>query len=104
MRRMLLTTILCLAMTAPAAPAAPVLACGHVPEEAMPVSMRMTLEQRVGQEVFQKAGLHKLTPEEQRELSAWIGQYTKKMTDFMEEYCRRRAAEAQAATPAQPKP
>lgn len=98
MRRLLLASALCLAMTSP------VLACGHVPEEAMPVSMRMTLEQRVGQEVFEKAGLRKLTPEEQLELSAWIGQYTKKLTDFMEEYCRRRAAEAQppAGPPVKP--
>lgn len=89
MRRLLLASVWCLAMTTP------VLACGHMPEEAMPASMRMTLEQRVGKEVFQKAGLHKLSPEEQHELSAWIGQYTKKLTDFMEEYSRRRAAEAE---------
>ncbi|MFZ5584815.1 MAG: hypothetical protein ACOZHQ_02685 [Thermodesulfobacteriota bacterium] len=94
MRRATAAIIICLAMAAPA------LACGHAPEEATPVSMRMTLEQRVGKEVYQKAGLHKLSPEEQQELSAWIGQYTRKLTDFMEEYCRRRAAEAQP--PAKP--
>lgn len=87
MRAMIIAALLLLAVAAPAA------TCGHVPEEAMPMSMRMTLEQRVGKETYAKAGLAKLTPEEQMALAEWIKDYTKKMTDFMEEYCRRRAAD-----------
>ncbi|MCA1987896.1 MAG: hypothetical protein LDL07_01955 [Desulfarculus sp.] len=90
MLRTLIAASLLLAAAAPAA------SCGHVPEEAMPMSMRMTLEQRVGQETYAKAGLAKLTPEEQMVLAEWIKDYTKKITDFMEDYCRRRAMDPES--------
>lgn len=57
-------------------------------------SKRMTLEQTVGSEVFQKAGLAKLTPEEQFELAAWIRDYTKQIADYVEAQCRRDAGQA----------
>lgn len=90
MYRTIIAALLLLAIAAPAA------SCGHAPEEAMPMSMRMTLEQRVGKETYAKAGLAKLTPEEQMALAEWIKDYTKKMTDFMEDYCRRRAADPES--------
>lgn len=64
------------------------------PREADPMSRtRMSLEQRVGGEVYQRAGLHKLSPEEQWVLSDWIGQYTRDITAYVERQCRRQAGE-----------
>lgn len=61
---------------------------------------RMTLEQRVGGEVFQKAGLAKLTPEEQWALADWLENYTRQITAYMDEQGRHQAG----AKPTQPKP
>ena len=55
-------------------------------------SKRMTLEQTVGGEVFQKAGLAKLSAEEQFVLADWIRSYTIEMTKYVEEQCGRQPA------------
>jgi hypothetical protein len=71
------------------------LALAGQPEQAgrMPVtSKRMTLEQTVGPEVFQKAGLAKLTPEEQFLLADWIRDYGQQIAKYVEEAVRREAA------------
>lgn len=66
------------------------------PEEAGPMSRtRMSLEQRVGGEVFQRAGLNKLSPEEQWVLADWIRDYTRDITAYVEREVRREASEQQ---------
>lgn len=62
------------------------------PKEAGPMtSTRMSLEQRVGSEVFQQAGLNKLSPEEQWTLADWIRDYTREITAYVEREVRREA-------------
>ncbi len=53
---------------------------------------RMTLEQTVGSEVFQKAGLAKLSVEEQFTLADWIRSYTLQISKYVEEQCGRQPA------------
>lgn len=64
------------------------------PKEAGPMNRtRMSLQQRVGDEVYQKAGLAKLSPEEQWALADWIRDYTKDITSYMEREVRREMQE-----------
>jgi len=53
----------------------------------------MTLEQRVGSEVYQLAGLAKLSPEEQWALADWLRDYTREITAYVERECRRSAGQ-----------
>ncbi len=85
--------LLCCALLALAWPSL-ALAGGAAPKEAGPMNRtRMTLEQRVGSEVYQKAGLAKLSPEEQWAMADWIRDYTKDITAYMERQCQRQAQE-----------
>ena len=53
---------------------------------------KMTLEQRVGAEVFARAGLAALSPQQQRVLADWLERYTQEIVAAAKEACRRRGA------------
>ena len=50
---------------------------------------KMTLEQRVGPEVYGQAGLEALTPQQQTALADWLERYTREIVAATEEACRR---------------
>ncbi|CAO0819601.1 hypothetical protein DFAR_1030003 [Desulfarculales bacterium] len=52
---------------------------------------RMTQKQRIGSKVYQKAGLTKLSPEEQWPLADRTRNYTKEITAYMKRQCQRSA-------------
>lgn len=60
-------------------------------EAAMP-SRKMTLEERVGPEVFARAGLAGLTPRQQAALADWLEGYTRDLVAATERACRRPGA------------
>jgi hypothetical protein len=89
----MLKLMMCCALLALAWPCL-ALAGDAAPTEASPMNRtRMTLEQRVGGEVYRKAGLAKLSPEEQWALADWIRDYTKDITAYMERQCQGSADE-----------
>ena len=102
MRRLILMGALLLLAWAALALAGP----GPASEGRPMTSLRMTLEQRVGSEVYQQAGLNKLTPEEQWVLADWLRGYTQEITTYVEEQCRRQASPGPAGgqPPAPPRP
>lgn len=53
---------------------------------------KMTLQERLGPEVFAQAGLGRLTPEQQVVLADWLEGYTKQIVAATEEACRRQGA------------
>ncbi|MBI5522511.1 MAG: hypothetical protein HY910_07780 [Desulfarculus sp.] len=54
---------------------------------------KMTLLERVGPEVFDRAGLGALTPGQQMALAGWLEGYTKEIVAATEEACRRQGGQ-----------
>ena len=54
---------------------------------------KMTLEERVGSEVFSRAGLAGLNPRQQMALADWLERYTREIVTATEEACRRQGAQ-----------
>lgn len=54
---------------------------------------KMTLEQRVGAEIFARAGLAALSPQQQIILADWLEQYTKNMVEATERACLRQISQ-----------
>jgi hypothetical protein len=60
---------------------------------------KMTLEQRVGTEVFHRAGLDSLKPDQRQALADWLERYTREMVAATEEACRRQGPQGPAPWP-----
>lgn len=54
---------------------------------------KMTLQERVGPEVFGQAGLAGLNPQQQMALADWLERYTKQIVAATEEACRRQGGQ-----------